>query len=145
MNEEEQTQECALANYGSITPVSEDLTEGDIGRKRRLSFNSLEIAQQVCYVQDLLATGVRPNLIRQQCAEKWGLACKTSEHRISAARRMMIADINVMDRSEKVSELVEKLETVIMQAISAGMGSNAIGAMRLQAELLQLTNKNKLS
>lgn len=140
-----QTQECALANYGSITPVSEDLSEGEVGRKRRLSFNSIEIAQQVCYVQDLLAVGVRPNLIRQQCAEKWGLTCKTAEHRISAARRMMIADINCMDRSEKVSELIEKLETVISQAIANNMGSNAIGAMRLQAELLQLTNKNKLT
>jgi len=50
-----------------------------------------------------------------------------------------------MDRSEKVSELIEKLETVISQAIANNMGSNAIGAMRLQAELLQLTNKNKLS
>lgn len=62
---------------------------------------------------------------------------------MSAARRQMIADINVMDRSEKVSELIEKLETVIAHAIENGAGSNAIGAMRLQTELLQLNNKHR--
>lgn len=62
---------------------------------------------------------------------------------MSAARQQMIRDINIMDRSEKVSELIEKLETVIQQAIERNMGANAIGAMRLQTELLQLTNKHR--
>lgn len=142
MNED--TTDSALANYGSATPVSVDVMEGDVTRKRRLSFTSMEISQQIFYVQDLLAQGHRPNIIRQMCAEKYGLACKTSEHRISCARRQAIADINSCDRSEMVSTLVERLDTVIQQAISNNMGSNAIGAMRLQAELLQLTAKNRL-
>jgi hypothetical protein len=58
-----------------------------------------------------------------------------------AARRQMIADINIMDRAEKVSEMLEKLENVIEQALDSRMGANAIGAMRLQADLLQLIQK----
>jgi len=58
-----------------------------------------------------------------------------------AARRQMVADINIMDRAEKVSEMLEKLENVIEQALDSRMGANAIGAMRLQADLLQLIQK----
>jgi len=43
-----------------------------------------------------------------------------------------------MDRAEKVSEMIEKLETVIQMSIERNMGANAIGAMKLQADLLQL-------
>lgn len=145
MSEELPTQESALANYGDCTPVQVDVMEGDLTRKRRMSFTSMEISQQVGFVQDLLAQGLRSNLIRQQLAEKYGLASKTSEHRIQMARRQAIADINICDRAEMVSTLVERLDTVIQQAIANNMGSNAIGAMRLQAELLQLTPKNRLS
>jgi hypothetical protein len=53
----------------------------------------------------------------------------------------MVADINIMDRAEKVSEMLEKLENVIEQALDSRMGANAIGAMRLQADLLQLIQK----
>ncbi|MFZ9959010.1 MAG: hypothetical protein ACO3GP_01360 [Candidatus Limnocylindrus sp.] len=62
---------------------------------------------------------------------------------MSAARQQMIRDINTMDRSEKVSELIEKLDTIIQQSIDRNMGANAIGAMRLQADLLQLIQRNK--
>ena len=57
---------------------------------------------------------------------------------MAAARQQMIRDINVMDRAEKVSEMIEKLETVIQMSIERNMGANAIGAMKLQADLLQL-------
>ena len=57
---------------------------------------------------------------------------------MAAARQQMIRDINIMDRSEKVSEMIEKLETVIQMSIERNMGANAIGAMKLQADLLQL-------
>lgn len=67
-----------------------------------------------------------------------GIATRTAEHRMAAARQQMIRDINVMDRAEKVSEMIEKLETVIQMSIERNMGANAIGAMKLQADLLQL-------
>jgi hypothetical protein len=60
---------------------------------------------------------------------------------MQAARRQMVADINCLDRAEKVSEMLEKLENVIEQALDSRMGANAIGAMRLQADLLQLIQK----
>lgn len=118
----------------------QDSPAGDVP-KRRMAFTALEIAEQVSVVQNWLAEGARPNLIRQRCADRWGLATRTSEHRIHAARQQMIRDINVMDRAEKVSEMLEKLESVIEMSIATRMGANAIGAMKLQADLLQLVNK----
>ena len=113
---------------------------GDVP-KRRQAWTAMEIAEQVCIVQNWLAEGTRPNLIRQRCADRWGLATRTGDYRIQAARAQMIRDLNVMDRAEKVSELIEKLETVIEMSIATRMGSNAIGAMKLQADLLQLITK----
>lgn len=112
---------------------------GDVPRRRQ-AWTAMEIAEQVFIVQDWLAEGTRPNTIRERCAARWGLATRTSEHRIQAARQQMIKDINI-DRADKVAELVEKLETVIQQSIDRNMGANAIGAMRLQADLLQLIQK----
>jgi hypothetical protein len=120
--------------------VAKESMLGDVP-KRRQGFTAMEIMEQVRIVQDWLAEGVRPSNIRQRCSESWGISTRTSEHRIQSARRQMIADINIMDRAEKVSEMLEKLETVIEQAINSRMGANAIGAMRLQADLLQLIQK----
>lgn len=125
--------EDQLADYGSPAPAN----VGD-EPKRRQAFTALEIAEQVRLVQDWLAEGVRPNQVRQRCADRWGIATRTAEHRMAAARQQMIRDINVMDRAEKVSEMIEKLETVVQQSIERNMGANAIGAMKLQADLLQL-------
>lgn len=111
--------------------------------RRRIAWTALEIAEQVCVVQDWLAAGLRPNQIRQRCAERWGLATRTAEYRMSAARKQAIADINVKDRAEAVAEMVEKLENVIAQSLERGMGANAIGAMKLQADLLQLIQKGQ--
>jgi hypothetical protein len=134
----DESTDAQLADYGNPAPAN----PADEPR-RKLGFTALEIAEQVCVVQDWLAEGVRPNIIRQRCAARWGLATRTAEYRLQAARRQAIADINTMDRAEKVAEMLEKLETVIQQSIDRNMGANAIGAMKLQADLLQLVQRNK--
>ena len=125
--------DAQLADYGKPAPAN----PADEPRRRQ-AFTALEIAEQVRLVQDWLAEGTRPNVIRQRCADRWGVSTRTAEHRMAAARQQMIRDINVMDRAEKVSEMIEKLETVIQMSIERNMGANAIGAMKLQADLLQL-------
>ena len=125
--------DAQLADYGNPAPAN----PADEPRRRQ-AFTALEIAEQVRLVQDWLAEGNRPNVIRQRCADRWGVSTRTAAHRMAAARQQMIRDINVMDRAEKVSEMIEKLETVIQMSIERNMGANAIGAMKLQADLLQL-------
>jgi hypothetical protein len=93
---------------------------------------------QIHQVQEWLTQGKRPNQIRALCAEHWGLKTRSAEQRIQDARRQMVADANVMDRPEKVGQMLQQLEQVLEQALAMKQGSNAIGALRLQADLLQL-------
>jgi hypothetical protein len=130
--------EDQLVNYGEpglpIDPVEDE-------PKRRQTFTALEIAEQVRTVQDWLAEGARPNVIRRRCADRWGIATRTSEARMQAARRQAIADINCQDRGQAAAVMIERLESLIEQCMANGQGSNALGAMRLMSDLLQLIDK----
>lgn len=106
--------------------------------RKRSAYRALEIAAQVAQVQEWLTQGKRPNQIRALCAEHWGLQTRASEQRMQDARRQMCVDANVYDRQEKVGQMLQQLEQVLEQALQMRQGSNAIGALRLQADLLQL-------
>ena len=109
--------------------------------KRRVAFRAVEIAAQVHQVQEWLSLGKRPNQIRKLCSEEWGLSTRVAEYRIADARKQMVVDANVMDRQEKVGQMLQQLEQVLEQALRLNQGSNAIGALRLQADLLQLLSR----
>ncbi|MEN9861010.1 MAG: hypothetical protein RLZZ515_1492 [Cyanobacteriota bacterium] len=109
--------------------------------KRRQAFKALEIAAQIHQVQEWLTQGKRPNEIRRLCDEHWGLSTRVSETRMADARRQMVIDVNVYDRKEMAAKMLQSLETVLNQALEMRQGSNAIGAMRLQADLLQLLSR----
>lgn len=112
----------------------------DRGKRR---WSALEIAEQVNRVQELLTSGYRPNLIRQLLQKEYGMANATAEARLRAARQQMVADLNVYDRKEKVAQMVQQLEEVVSKALKHGREANVIGALRLQADLLQLyTNRS---
>jgi hypothetical protein len=57
------------------------------------------------------------------------------------ARRQIILDVNSYDRKEMTAKMLQSLESVLNQALEMRQGSNAIGAMRLQADLLQLLSR----
>lgn len=120
------------------SPTSGDAPEGETPKKKRKAFRAIEIANQIHQVQEWLTQGKRPNQIRQLCSEEWGLETRVAENRIQDARRQMVTDANVMDRPEKVGQMLQQLEQVLEQALAMKQGSNAIGALRLQADLLQL-------
>jgi hypothetical protein len=111
------------------------------GKKPRNAFNSIEIAAQIHAVQEWLTSGKRPNEIRRLCAQEWGLSTRVAETRMAMARRQMVIDANVYDRQEKVGQMLQQLEQVLEQALTMRQGSNAIGALRLQADLLQLLSR----
>jgi hypothetical protein len=108
------------------------------GGSKRAAYRATEIVDQIHQVQEWLTQGKRPNQIRALCAEHWGLKTRSAEQRIQDARRQMVADANVMDRPEKVGQMLQQLEQILEQALAMRQGSNAIGALRLQADLLQL-------
>jgi hypothetical protein len=118
--------------------VEQDVVEEAAPTSKRAAYRATEIVDQIHQVQEWLTQGKRPNQIRALCAEHWGLKTRSAEQRIQDARRQMVADANVMDRPEKVGQMLQQLEQVLEQALAMKQGSNAIGALRLQADLLQL-------
>ncbi len=136
--EEPQAAEEQAAAIEAVAPVVAEEPADAPEPKKRKAFRAIEIAQQVHQVQEWLTQGKRPNQIRKLCSEEWGLETRTAENRIHDARRQMVADANVMDRPEKVGQMLQQLEQILEQALAMKQGSNAIGALRLQADLLQL-------
>ena len=133
--EPEEAPAAAAPDDGEEPPAPEKKT------KTRANYTALEIAEQVHEVQEWLSHGIRPNLIRRLCADKWDLCTRSAENRMQAARRQMVLDVNTYDRKEMAAKMLQSLEKVMEQALLQGQGSNAIGAMRLQCDLLQLINR----
>lgn len=112
-------------------------------KKKRSAYRALEIAEQVAQVQEWLTMGKRPNQIRALCAEHWGLQTRAAEQRMQDARRQMVVDVDVYVRKDKAAQMIQQLEQVLEQALQMRQGSNAIGALRLQADLLQLLSRHQ--
>ena len=121
--------------------VQSVLLDDIVQKKSKVGNTHREIADQVHQVQEWLTLGKRPNQIRALCAELWGLKTRAAEQRIHDARKQMVVDCNDMDRKDKVGQMLQQLEEVLQQALDMRQGSNAIGAIRLQADLLQLLTR----
>ena len=142
---------CSIASYsedtaapdsGDHAPDANVPAEVDTQEpKRRQAFKALEIAAQIHQVQEWLTEGKRPNEIRRLCHDEWGLSTRVSETRMADARHQMVIDVNTYDRKEMAAKMIQSLDTVLNQALEMHQGSNAIGAMRLQAVLLQLLSR----
>lgn len=121
----------------------EDTEASEAPKKKRAAYRALEIAEQVAQVQEWLTMGKRPNQIRALCAEHWGLQTRAAEQRMQDARRQMVVDVDVYVRKDKAAQMIQQLEQVLEQALQMRQGSNAIGALRLQADLLQLLSRHQ--
>ena len=111
-------------------------------KRPRGNYNAMEIARQVCQVRQWLVDGERPNVVRRYCAEQWGLTARTAESRIATARQEMVRDISGIDRQQFAAQLVEAAAEILKDAKGSRQLSNALGALRLQAEILGVTGRS---
>jgi hypothetical protein len=145
-NEEADSADCGCEAEGpdgdeDAADASVPAEVGTQDEKKRQAYRAIEIVEQIHQVQEWLTQGKRPNQIRALCAEHWGLKTRAAEQRMQDARRQMVVDVNTYDRKEMAAKMLQSLETVLNQALEMRQGSNAIGAMRLQADLLQLLSR----
>lgn len=137
----ENTADLENAIQDVINDIQNGVLDEIVAKRKKVGNTHREIAEQVHQVQEWLTLGKRPNQIRALCAELWGLKTRAAEQRIHDARRQMVLDCNDMDRKDKVGQMLQQLEQVLEQALTMKQGSNAIGAIRLQADLLQLLTR----
>ena len=74
--------------------------------------------------------------------EEWGVGVSAVEKILRAARARIRERWNGQDRQDFVASALEKMEKVAELSIEQRQHSNAIGAVALQAKLLQITNRD---
>ena len=73
---------------------------------------------------------------------EWGLRERQIEEYIYKARTKIREKYDAMDRQDWVASALERLDRVATMSLECRQHSNAIGAIGLQAKLLQLTPGN---
>ena len=112
--------------------------------KKAPGHKALEIAEQVNFCREHLVQFHTAYQIRKELAERWGLPERTADHRIKCAREAIRDDAAKIDRQDLASMMMEMCEEIAKESVSTRQMSNAIGAMRLLAELGGLAGPNKV-
>ena len=74
--------------------------------------------------------------------DQWGVCTASGEMYIRRARERIRERWNGQDRQDFVASALEKMEKVAELSIEQRQHSNAIGAVTLQAKLLQITTRD---
>jgi hypothetical protein len=91
---------------------------------------------------ELISTCTPRREILRVGREEWGLKDDMIDRYIYRARKIIREQYDDLDRKDWVAGALEKLEKVASLSIKSNQHSNAIGAIGLQAKLLQITNGN---
>ncbi len=74
--------------------------------------------------------------------EEWGVSTSQAESYLRQARARIRERWDGQDRKDFVAGALEQMQKVAQMSIASGQGSNAIGAVNLQAKLLQITTRD---
>jgi hypothetical protein len=118
------------------------MNEQPTPKSKKVGFSAPEIMEQVEVVKDAISHGKRPYQIRSICAERWGLAPRTAELRMQTARRLMVTEMEGIDRKELAAQAMQTLLKVQEMSLDTRQGSNAIGATRLLMELAGILGRS---
>ena len=96
-----------------------------------------EIDQRIHTVVKLLSSAKTNPYILRFCAEEWGVQKRQAETYLQRAREIIKADYSV-ERSDFLGTRLALLDEIIETSIDSKQHSNAIGALKLQAQLTRL-------
>ena len=75
-------------------------------------------------------------------ADEWGVTKSQAEKYLRDARARIRERWDGQDRKDFVAGALEQMQKVAAISIASGQGSNAIGAVNLQAKLLQICTRD---
>jgi hypothetical protein len=102
--------------------------------------NNAEIDRRIHEVVRLLSLATPNSAILHHCALEYGVNERQAKNYIARARDVIRADYSI-ERSEFLGTRMAILDKVIQRSIKENQHSNAVGALRLQAELARLLDK----
>ena len=100
-----------------------------------------EVDRRVHIVVKLLSSAKTNSYIRQHAATEWGASVRQTDRYIARAREIIRADYSV-DRSDFLGSRLALLDEIIEASIKCKQHSNAVGALKLQAQLTRLLEGN---
>jgi hypothetical protein len=99
-----------------------------------------ETAKRVTRIGEMMVNGFRnPQII--QVASEWGIGERQIHNLIRKARERLCTDLDI-DRQEYTAVKLNQLEEVVRRGLRSQNFNAVVGAVKLQAEIVQLTNKS---
>ena len=95
------------------------------------------IDRRIHTVVKLLSSAKTNSYILRFCAEQWGVQKRQAETYLQRAREIIKADYSV-ERSDFLGTRLALLDEIIEASIRCKQHSNAVGALKLQAQLTRL-------
>ena len=99
--------------------------------------DAAEIDRRIHTVVKLLSSAKTSSYVCRYASEEWGVDKRTAERYLAKAREIIRADYSV-DRSDFLGSRLALLDEVIEASIRTKQHSNAVGALKLQAQLTRL-------
>ena len=102
--------------------------------------DTAEIDRRIHTVIKLLSSAKTSSYVCRYASEEWGVNKRTAERYLAKAREIIRADYSV-DRSDFLGSRLALLDEIIEASIRTKQHSNAVGALKLQAQLTRLLER----
>ena len=99
--------------------------------------DAAEIDRRIHTVVKLLSSAKTSSYVLRFCAEEWGVQKRQAENYLARAREIIRADYSV-ERHDFLGSRLALLDEIIESSIRTKQHSNAVGALKLQAQLTRL-------
>ena len=99
--------------------------------------DAAEIDRRIHTVVKLLSSAKTSSYVLRYCAEEWGVHKRQAETYLQRAREMIRADYSI-ERNDFLGSRLALLDEIIEASIRTKQHSNAVGALKLQAQLTRL-------
>jgi hypothetical protein len=96
-----------------------------------------EIDRRIHTVVKLLSSAKATSYVCQYASTEWGVDKRTAQRYLAKAREIIRADYSV-ERSDFLGTRLALLDEIIEASIRSKQHSNAVGALKLQAQLTRL-------
>ena len=96
-----------------------------------------EVHRRVHTVVKLLSSAKTNSYALRYCSEEWGVGQRQAETYVQRAREIIKADYSV-ERTDFLGTRLALLDEIIEASIRCKQHSNAVGALKLQAQLTRL-------
>ena len=100
-----------------------------------------EKLRRVEELADLIVKGWSQRQLLSHVRDFWGLCGDSARRYVREARDLVISDLGEIERADLLAAKIQMLEQIAADSMAAGRENNAIGAIRLLNELIELKPK----